>query len=146
MLGADGDSETLRSLLALFAKLSAAVENGTVISFLPEDDPRAVDALPEFTRALRPEMGYRWLVAVPHSWRRQFLLKGRRITVGQLVDSLEANNWTPEMAAVKFDISVDAVREALHYYERNHDSIAAEASEERRRTEPYSSHRASAPR
>ena len=91
-------------------------------------------------------MGYRWLVAVPHSWRRQLSLKGRRITVGQLVDSLEANNWTPEMAAVEFDISVDAVREALHYYERNHDSIAAEASEERRRTEPYSSYRASVPR
>lgn len=50
------------------------------------------------------------------------------------------------MAAVEFDISVDAVREALHYYERNHDLIAAEASEKRRRTEPYVSHRASAPR
>ncbi len=31
------------------------MESGTVISFLPGDDPRAIDALPEFTRALRPE-------------------------------------------------------------------------------------------
>jgi hypothetical protein len=54
VLGAEGDSEAGRALLALFAKLSAAVEQGTVISFLPGDDPRAIDALPEVTR-LRPD-------------------------------------------------------------------------------------------
>ncbi len=61
-LAAEGDSETGRALLGLFAKIAAAIEGGAVISFLPGDDPRAVDALPEVTRALRPETRYRWLV------------------------------------------------------------------------------------
>ncbi len=146
VLGAEGDSETGRALLALFAKLSAAVEGGTVISFLPGDDPRAVDAMPEFTRALRPEAGYRWLVAVSHPWRRQLSIKGRRITVGQLVDAMEANGLSLEAAAADFDVPVDAVREAVDYVERNRDLVAAEFAEERRRTEPFLSHRAPAAR
>jgi len=142
VLGAEGDSEAGRALLALFAKLSAAVESGTVISFLPGDDPRAVDALPEFTRALRPETAYRWLVAVPHTWRRQLSLKGRRLTVGQLADVVRANDLTAEAAAVEFDLPIEAIREALDYCERNSELIAAEAAEERRRTEPFITHRA----
>ncbi len=146
VFGAEGDSETGRALLALFAKLSAAVESGTVISFLPGDDARAVDALPEFTRALRPESAYRWLVAVPHPWRRQLSLKGRRITAAQLVDVASANRLSPDAAATEFDVPIEAVREALDYCERNAELIAAEVAEERRRTEPYLSHRAPAPR
>lgn len=146
VLGAEGDSEAGRALLALFAKLSAAVEGGTVISFLPGDDPRAIDALPEFTRALRPEAAYRWLVAVPHPWRRQLSLKGRRLTAGQLVDVLHANRLSAEAAAAEFDLPVEAVREALDYCERNGELVAAEAAEERRRTEPFLSHRAPAAR
>lgn len=146
VFGAEGDSEAGRALLALFAKLSAAVESGTVISFLPGDDPRAVDALPEFTRALRPETAYRWLVAVPHSWRRQLALKGRRLTAGQLVDVIHANALSPEAAAAEYDLPLEAVREALDYCERHGDLVAAEAAEERLRTEPYLTHRASAPR
>ncbi len=142
----EGDSEAGRALLALFAKLSAAVENGTIISFLPGDDPRAIDALPEFTRALRPETGYRWLVAVPHPWRRQLSVKGRRLTVGQLADVIRANNYSPEAAAAEFDLPLEAVREALDYCERNGDLVAAEAAEERRRTEPSLTHRAPAAR
>ncbi len=146
VLGAEGDSEAGRALLALFSKLSAAVESRTVISFLPGDDPRAIDALPEFTRALRPEAAYRWLVAVPHSWRRQLSLKGRRLTAGQLVDVLRANELSAEGAAAEFDVPVEAVREAIDYCERNDDLVAAEAAEERRRTEPFLSHRAYAAR
>ena len=146
VFGAEGDSEAGRSLLALFAKLSAAVENGTVISFLPGDDPRAVDALPEFTRALRPETAYRWLVAVPHSWRRQLVIKGRRLTAGQLVDVMRANGLSPEAVATEFDVPLEAVREAIDYCERHGDLVAAEAAEDRRRTEPYLTHRAPASR
>jgi len=145
VFGAEGDSEAGRALLALFAKLSAAVESGTVISFLPGDDARAVDALPEFTRALRPEAAYCWLVAVPHPWRRQLSLKGRRITAAQIADVLHANDLSPEAVAAEFDVPIEAVREALDYCERNGE-LLAETAEERRRTEPFLSHRAPAPR
>ena len=142
VLGAEGDSEAGRALLALFGRLSAAVEQGTVISFLPGDDPRAVDALPEFTRALRPEKQYRWLVSVPHSWRKQLSIKGRRLTAGQLVDIMESDDLSVEAAAEDFDLPVEAVIEAVDYVARNRPLVLAEAAEERRRTEPFLSNRA----
>lgn len=146
VFGVEGDSEAGRALLALFARLSAAVEQGATISFLPGDDPRAVDALPEFARALRPESRYTWLVAVPHPWRRQLSLKGRRITAGQIVDVMEANGLSVEAAAAEFDLPEEAVAEAVDYVARNRPLVLAEAAEERRRTEPFLTHRAPAAR
>jgi len=93
---------------------------------------------------LRPESAYRWLVAVPHAWRRQLSLKGRRLTAGQLDDVLHANGLSPETAAAEFDVPLEAMRVALDYCERNGDLIAAETAEERRRTEPFLPHRAPA--
>jgi uncharacterized protein (DUF433 family) len=140
--GADGDSEAGRAPLGLFAKLAAAVEAGSVISFLPGDDSRAVDALPEVTRSLRPEARYRWLVAVPHRWRKQLTLKGRRITAGQLVLSMEANGDPVEAAAREFHLELEAVVEAVDYVSRNRALVDAEMAEERRRAEPHVTHRA----
>ncbi len=144
--GTQGDSETGRALLSLFARLSAAVELGTVVSFLPGDDPRAVDAIPEVTSALRPEARYRFLVRVPHEWRKQLSIKGRRITAGQLVNSMEANGWTAEATAEEFDLDALAVAEALDYVSRNRRLIDAEAAEARRRTESFVTHHAPAHR
>jgi uncharacterized protein (DUF433 family) len=145
-LGAEGESETGRALLSLFSRIAGAIESGTVVSFLPGDDPRAVDALPDLTRGLRPESAYRFLVAVPHPWRRQLSLKGRRITTGQLVAQMEANGLSVEEAAREFDLDPLAVAEAIEYVERNRTLIEAEAAEERRRAEPHSTHRAPAAR
>jgi uncharacterized protein (DUF433 family) len=136
-LGADGDSETGRALLGLFARLSAAIEGGSIISFLPAEDPRAVDALPEMTSALRPESRYRWLVAAPHRWRKQLSIKGRRLTAGQLVRWMEANGDTIATAAADWDLPVEAVAEAVEYVARNRQLVDAEFAEERRRVEPY---------
>ena len=145
-LGTEADSDTGRALLALFAKLSAAIEQGTVISFLPGDDPRAVDAVPELTRALRPETRYRYLVSVPHPWRKQLSIKGRRITVGQLIDTMEANGLTPDETAEQFDLPREAVLEAIDYYTHDRGLIEAEAAEAWRRSQPYITHHAPSPR
>lgn len=144
--GTEGDSETGRALLMFFAKMSAAVEQGTVVSFLPGDDPRAIDAIPELTSALRPESRYRYLVRAPHPWRRQLSLKGWRMTVGQLVGSMRANDMSIEDCASAFDLAPLAVAEACDYYERNRPLIQAEAAEERRRTEAFLTHHAPAHR
>jgi hypothetical protein len=145
-LGADGDSDTGRALLTLFSRLAAAIEQGTVISFLPSDDPRAIDAVPELTAALRAESRYRFLVAVPHKWRRQLTLKGRRITAGQLVATMDAENWGVDQAALEFDVDPLAVAEAVDYVSRYRALIDAEAVEERRQAEPLLTHRAPASR
>ncbi len=136
-LGTEGDSDTGRALLALFAKISAAIEQGTVVSFLPGDDPRAVDAVPELTSVIRPESRYQFLVQVPHSWRRQLSIKGRRIRAGQLVADIEANGWSVDEAARQFDLDPLAVAEALDYVSRHRELVEAEAAEQRRQTEPF---------
>ena len=76
---------------------------------------------------------WQYLVARPHRWRRQLSIKGRNMTVGQLVSTVRANKYTPEQAANNLDLPVDAVREALAYYEENRELIQLEAAEERRR-------------
>lgn len=80
-------------------------------------------------------MSYEFLASAPHAWRRQLVIKGRRQTAGHLVADMRANGWDVERAAQEFDLDVRAVREALHYVDRNEELIAAEAAEERRHLE-----------
>ena len=125
----------LEPSLMLFTKLAAAIEQGTVISFLPGEDPRAVDALPELTSMLRPESRYRFLTAAPHPWRRQLSIKGRRITAGQLVFSMEADKMSIADTAADYDLDPLAVAEAVDYVTSATERWwKLKPSEERRRT------------
>jgi uncharacterized protein (DUF433 family) len=79
--------------------------------------------------------GTRWLylIARPHRWRRQLSVKGRNLTVGQLVSTMRANQLTPEQAQDDLDLPLPAIYEALTYYAENRGLIELEATEERRR-------------
>jgi uncharacterized protein (DUF433 family) len=81
------------------------------------------------------EQGSRWqyLIARPHRWRRQLCVKGRNLTVGQLVSTIRANRLTPEQASANLELPLAAIYEALTYYAENRGLIELEASEERRR-------------
>jgi uncharacterized protein (DUF433 family) len=83
---------------------------------------------------------YRWLVYVPHQWRKQLSIKGLRLAAGQLVSSMEANRQSIEEAAADWDLDVEAVAEAVDYVARNRQPVEAEFAEERRRTEPFPTH------
>ncbi|MCS7264444.1 MAG: DUF433 domain-containing protein [Armatimonadetes bacterium] len=78
------------------------------------------------------ETTYKYLEARPHPWRKQLWVKGRNMTVWQLLCYMWAANMTPEEVARDFDLPVEAVHEALDYYERNREVIEADAEEERR--------------
>jgi uncharacterized protein (DUF433 family) len=75
---------------------------------------------------------YRYLVAKPESWRKQLYLKGRNMTVGQLVYTMRANDLTAEAAAADMDLPIEQVREAQAYYETHRKLIEAEVDEEKR--------------
>jgi uncharacterized protein (DUF433 family) len=75
---------------------------------------------------------WKYLVARPHAWRRQLVIKGRNITVGQLVSTVRANQLSPEQASADLELPVEAIQEALAYYEENRALIQMEAAEERR--------------
>jgi uncharacterized protein (DUF433 family) len=76
---------------------------------------------------------WQYLIARPHRWRRQLSIKGRNMTVGQLVSTVRANQYTPEQASDDLELPVQAIHEALAYYAEHRALIELEASEERRR-------------
>lgn len=78
---------------------------------------------------------WQYLIARPHRWRRQLSIKGRNMTVGQLVSTVRANRYTPEQASAELELPLAAILEALTYHAENQDLIELEASEERRRVE-----------
>lgn len=78
---------------------------------------------------------YQYLVARPHPWKKQLFIKGRNMSVKNLVYTLKKERMTPEEIAKDFDLPVDAVLEALHYYEHNKALIELETLEEKRRLE-----------
>jgi uncharacterized protein (DUF433 family) len=77
----------------------------------------------------------RWiyLIARPHRWRRQLSIKGRNLTVGQLLSTMRANRYTPQQASDELELPLAAIQEALAYYAENRELIEMEATEERRR-------------
>jgi uncharacterized protein (DUF433 family) len=76
---------------------------------------------------------WQYLIARPHPWRCQLCIKGRNMTVGQLVSTVRANRYTPEQASEDLELPLAAIHEALEYYAEQSDLIQMEASEERRR-------------
>lgn len=82
-----------------------------------------------------PDVGippWHYLVARPHPWRRQLCVKGRNMTVGQLVSTVRANRLSPEQASEDLDLPLGAIHAALAYYEANRGLISLKAAEERR--------------
>ncbi|NNM98399.1 MAG: hypothetical protein HKL91_01200, partial [Candidatus Eremiobacteraeota bacterium] len=131
----ENDAEAGRQAVTLIARLATAIGDGFTIAAVPPDEGRFADALPELTSAVAPERRYRYLVRVRHPWRRQLSLKGRRLTVGQLVAQMQSNQMDVPTAAEEFDLPREAVAEALDYAARNRELLVLEASEERRRVE-----------
>ncbi len=76
---------------------------------------------------------WQYLIARPHRWRRQLSIKGRNMTVGQLVSTVGANHYTPQQASEELELPLGAIQEALQYYAEHRDLIELEATEERRR-------------
>jgi len=74
---------------------------------------------------------YQYLVSRPEKWRKQLYLKGRNMTVGQLVYKIRANQMTAEQAARDMDLPLEQVLEALAYYQTHHQLIESEVEEEK---------------
>ncbi len=75
---------------------------------------------------------YNYLVARPEKGSRQLYLKGRNMTVGQLIYKMRANQLDAEGASEDMDLPVDQIKEAQAYYYTHRDLIESEAAEELR--------------
>lgn len=74
---------------------------------------------------------WKHLVRRSHPWRRQLYLKGRNLTVRQLVGSMITEGRNAEQTASDYDLCVEAVREAMVYFDQNRELINAEVAMER---------------
>ena len=78
-----------------------------------------------------PAPPWKYLVVRQHPWRKQLYIKGRNMTVRQLVGDVKANRRTEDEAAANWHLPVEAVREALAYFEANPEVIELDAAQER---------------
>lgn len=72
---------------------------------------------------------YRHLVTRPEKGRAQPYLKGRNMTVGQLVYKMRADELSPEDAAADMDLSLEQVLEAVAYYSTHEQLVDSEMEE-----------------
>jgi uncharacterized protein (DUF433 family) len=80
------------------------------------------------------ETTYQWLEPKPYKKRtRQWGIKGRNLIVWNLVADVVVSGHSPADVAEDFRLPLDAVLEALSYYQANREWIDAEVEEEGRR-------------
>ncbi len=120
------DPITRQVYVLMPAPASLGVEGGDAFAGVGGGPSQAPDAPLE-----TPVEPWKHLVARKHPWRKQLYLKGRNMTVRQLVWSARANKFTEEQAAVNYDLPVQAIREAFAYAEANRELLDLEGSYER---------------
>jgi uncharacterized protein (DUF433 family)/lipid-A-disaccharide synthase-like uncharacterized protein len=76
---------------------------------------------------------HQYLVYRPEKKRKQPYLKGRNMTVSQLVYTMRANQMSAEQAAEDMDLPLEQVLEAMTYYETHRSLIKNEVEEEKQR-------------
>lgn len=95
-------------------------EAARVLGYGPEEAPREL-----------PAPGWSHLVSRRHPWKRQLFIRGRNMTVRQLVGTVRANGWDEGEAADAMDLPAEAIREATTYANANEELLVAEAEYER---------------
>jgi uncharacterized protein (DUF433 family) len=125
------DTSLLQELMRRMERLETRVEElARRVEVGPATEPTAPFAARGEAEEL-PVPPWRHLVARRHPWRRQLYLKGRNMTVRQLVGTIKANRLSPEEGAENLELPVEAITEALEYAARNQDLLAAEVEIER---------------
>lgn len=143
LIGTSDEDEIERLILAhskkLRAFLDAAETRIETTGGIPHDEFwHQVDA--EYDDASEGSQGssgendlhYQYLVTRPDKGRRQAYLKGRNLTVGQLVHTMRANGLSAEETAEDLDLPVAQVREAQAYYQVHPEAVEADAEEDTR--------------
>ena len=77
-----------------------------------------------------PAEPWKHLVIRKHPWRKQLYIKGRNMTVRHLVGWVRAHGFPEEVAAENHHLPVEAIREALAYFDANPEVIALDHAHE----------------
>jgi len=79
------------------------------------------------------ETAYKYLEVRHHPWRKILWIKGRNMHVWHLLATMLREGETAEATAKNFALPVEAVLEALDYYQRNKVLVDGETEEEGQR-------------
>jgi uncharacterized protein (DUF433 family) len=83
--------------------------------------------------AMSVKATYQWLEPKPQKrFTKQWGIKGRNMIVWNLVADVIVSEASPEEVARRYRLPLEAVQEALDYYEANKEWIDAEVDEEGR--------------
>lgn len=75
---------------------------------------------------------WKWLEVRPKKTTKQLCIKGRNMTVWNLVADIIVSGCAPEEMARRYRLPLEAVQEALAYYHENRAMIDAEVEETKR--------------
>ena len=95
-----------------------------------EDAARALGLVPEEAPRELAVPGWSHLVLRRHPWKRQPFIRGRNVTVRQLVGTVRVNGWSDEEAAKDLGCPPEAIQEAVRYADAHQELLAAEAEYE----------------
>jgi hypothetical protein len=73
---------------------------------------------------------WQFLVARPHPWRRQLVVKGRKLLASIVWQDMLSNHLSPEEAADNWDLPIAAIHEICQYCETHQDLLKLESAEE----------------
>jgi uncharacterized protein (DUF433 family) len=120
------DPTTRQVYILMPAQVHAGVAGGDAFAGVGGGPSQAPD-----TPLESPVEPWKHLVARKHPWRKQLFIKGRNMTVRQLVGGIKANQFTEGQAAENYHLPVEAIREALRYFDENPEVIDLDAAHER---------------
>jgi uncharacterized protein (DUF433 family) len=126
-------AELIQQAFALFLwAVDEALTGNQVISVEPEQARKIAHYKEVSIPALQPLVfqNYQYLTARPHPWKKQLFLKGRNMTVGQLMATIQANHLTDEEAAEDLNLPLEQIKEAKAYYHTHQTLVDVEAQEE----------------
>ena len=109
----------------------------TAYTLVPVEGHTNGSTNPRWESVETPVESWNHLVRRNHPWRRQLYIKGRNMTVRQLLSTVIPNGFTDEEAADDLDLPVEAIREALAYAEENTALLEYETAYELLRLEEW---------
>jgi len=94
-----------------------------------------VSAIVQSLQGTSQEEDWQYLVARPHTWRKQLYIKGRKILASTVWQDMQANQMSPEQVAENWDLPLPVIHEVVLYCKNHQELLKLEADEERYRLE-----------
>ena len=76
---------------------------------------------------------WKYLIPIPHAWKKQLYVKGRKLPAATVWTGMIANNLSREESADNWDLPLAAIDEIVEYCTENKQLLQMEAAEEGRR-------------